>query len=176
MTNKAAAQRGAERVLETRAVPIPPPRDYWKCFHCGEVFVDEESAAKHFGPRDPNNPLHAREIKSGDARQAAPASPPLEEDTAKLARRIHIAVNVALHRQGFGPAPGCDGAACVVCSPIMAAVRAAPGTTAGSCRHCDCPQARCEEHKASGYLACCPECDHRPLVAEDGRSAPGEGR
>jgi hypothetical protein len=47
----------------TRQVPIPNPSDYWKCFHCGEVFVTEESAARHFGPRDPSNPLHARNIE-----------------------------------------------------------------------------------------------------------------
>lgn len=57
-TQDARAQR-----VQTRCVPVPPPRDYWKCFHCGEVFVTEESAAQHFGPRDPDNALHRREIE-----------------------------------------------------------------------------------------------------------------
>lgn len=46
-----------------KQVLSPPPRDYWKCFYCGEVFIDEESARKHFGDRDPSNPLHQREIQ-----------------------------------------------------------------------------------------------------------------
>lgn len=65
-------ERACERLSKTsalqgqliKAMPCPPPSYYYKCFHCGEVFVDEESAARHFGPRDPNNPLHRREIRA----------------------------------------------------------------------------------------------------------------
>lgn len=45
---------------QTKAVPMPAPRDYWKCYHCGEVFITEDAAREHFGNRDPSNPLHAR--------------------------------------------------------------------------------------------------------------------
>jgi len=41
-------------------VPIPPPKDYYKCFGCKAVFVDDESAEKHFGkPKEREWPLCA---------------------------------------------------------------------------------------------------------------------
>ena len=29
----------------------------WRCFHCGQVFVDEEAAAEHFGERESSRPI-----------------------------------------------------------------------------------------------------------------------
>lgn len=61
-TNEASS--GTSDLTDGLAVAIP-----WRCFHCGETFVDAAEAALHFGPRIYSDPAcsvdaeHLRELE-----------------------------------------------------------------------------------------------------------------
>lgn len=45
-----------------------------------------------------------------------------------------------------------------------------------ACRNCGSEKDRCAQSRDFGYLACCPECDHRPHQAEPATDALSERR
>ena len=49
---------GNEAILrrDRELARLRPLADSWRCFHCGDVFMDEETAAEHFGDRQDQRP------------------------------------------------------------------------------------------------------------------------
>lgn len=74
--------------------PDQMPRE-WRCFHCDEVFVDREAAARHFGPRQDAVPGCAIDLEEY-RRMEALHEAHLAEDTA-LHRALYVKSAEAAH-------------------------------------------------------------------------------